>query len=58
MLHSMLLSQVDYKLYIRDKDENGNDYPGWGYYAALLPSDFYDKVGADVYSGTIFGKKS
>ncbi len=47
-----------YKLYIHDKDENGNDYPGWGYYAALLPSDFYSKVGADVYSGTILEKKA
>lgn len=46
-----------YQLYVRDKDDKDQPYPGWGYYASLLPSDFYSKVGTDVYSGTILEKK-
>ena len=47
-----------YDLYIRNKDENDNDYPGWGYYAQLLPADYYGKVGTGVYCGTILEKKA
>lgn len=46
-----------YDLYIRNKDENSNDYPGWGFYAQLLPADYYGKVGSEVYCGTILEKK-
>jgi len=37
-------------------DENNEAYPGWGYYAQLLPADYYGKVGTEVYCGTIFEK--
>lgn len=46
-----------YDVYVRNTDENNNPYPGWGYYAQLLPSDYYTKVGLEVYSSTIFERK-
>lgn len=52
-----VIKMQKYSLYVRNKDENDKEYPGWGYYAQLLPSDYYGKVGMGVYSGTIFEKK-
>lgn len=51
-----VIKMKQYDLYISNKDENNNDYPGWGFYAQLLPSDFYSKR-PDVYKGTIFERK-
>ena len=53
-----VIKQNQYHLYIRQKNENDVDYPGWGYYAQLLPSDYYGQMGTDVYSSTILEKKA
>lgn len=53
-----VIKMKQYDLYIRNEDENNEAYPGWGYYAQLLPADYYGKVGTEVYCGTIFEKKA
>lgn len=53
-----VIKMSQYSLYIRQKDESDNDYPGWGWYAQLLPSDYYGQVGTSVYSSTILEKKA
>jgi len=53
-----VIRMKQYDLYIRNEDENNEAYPGWGYYAQLLPADYYGKVGTEVYCGTIFEKKA
>lgn len=53
-----VIKMRQYDLYIRNKDESDKEYPGWGYYAQLLPADYYGKVGTDVYCGTILEKKA
>ena len=53
-----VIKMQQYDLFIRHKNENGEAYPGWGFYAQLLPSDYYTQVGTDVYCGTILEKKA
>ena len=53
-----VIKMKQYDLCIRNEDENNEAYPGWGYYAQLLPADYYGKVGTEVYCGTIFEKKA
>ena len=35
-----VIKMKQYDLYIRNEDENNEAYPGWGYYAQLLPADY------------------
>ena len=49
-----VIKMGQYSLYYRDTDQNNNSFPGWGWYAALTPADWYTSVGTDVYSGHIF----
>ncbi len=46
-----------YSLYCRNTDENNAEFPGWGWYASLLPADFYSTVGMDVYSSLILERR-
>ena len=43
----------DYALYVNNKDDNGKDDMGWGYYAITHASDFYKQTSCTTRNGVV-----
>ena len=54
--HTTDYRPAQYDLFIRNQDQNNRDFPGWGWYATSLASDYYNNY-PEVYSSIIFWRK-